>query len=95
MGALSRALQGQRVYLDSNVFIYALEGVEPWVNPLRDVFIAMESGQIAAITSELTLAECLVRPFVLARLDLVELYQGVLSPRPGLEIAPIQNGVLV
>ncbi len=33
MGALSQALQGQRVYLDSNVFIYALEGVMPWATP--------------------------------------------------------------
>lgn len=36
MGALGQALQGERVYLDANVFIYALEGVEPWASPLRD-----------------------------------------------------------
>ncbi len=95
MGTLSEALQGQRVYLDSNVFIYALEGVEPWATPLRDVFIAMESGHFEATTSALTLAECLVRPFALALDDLVQLYQTVLSQQPGLEIAPIHPDVLV
>jgi len=95
MGALSQALHGQRVYLDSNVFIYALEGVEPWATPLREVFIAMETGQFEASTSALTLAECLVRPFALARDDLVQLYKMVFSARQGLEIAPVQSEVLV
>jgi predicted nucleic acid-binding protein len=95
MGALSQALQGQRVYLDANVFIYGLEGVAPWTAPLHDVFVGMEAGQIQASTSALTLVECLVRPFALARDDLVQLYRMVLSARPGLEIAPVHTEVLI
>lgn len=95
MGSLSQALKGQRVYLDANVFIYALEGVEPWADPLRDVFSGLESGALMAVTSCLSLAECLVRPFALAREDLVHMYRLALSQRPYLEIAPVHAEVLV
>ena len=48
MGSLRRALQGKRVYLDANIFIYALEGVEPWAKTLHDVFTGLESGEMFA-----------------------------------------------
>ena len=55
----------------------------------------MEAGQIETTTSAFTLAECLVRPFALARDDLVQLYKIALSARPGLQIAPVHPEVLV
>lgn len=48
-----------------------------------------------AVTSSLSLAECLVRPFALDREDMVHMYRLALSPRPYLEIAPVQTEVLV
>lgn len=35
MGSLNQALAGKQVYLDVNIFIYALEGMEPWASLLR------------------------------------------------------------
>ena len=48
-----------------------------------------------AKTSGLSVAECLVRPFALARDDLVHLYRETLSSQPGLAIAPVHFDVLI
>lgn len=95
MDALRRALAGQKVYLDVNVFIYALEGAAPWSSMLGPVFAAMEAGEWQAVTSELSLAECLVRPFQLGRDDLVQLYKAALSPQAHFGLLPVDAPTLV
>jgi len=59
MGKVSSEL-GQRVYLDSN--IYAIEGFADYAEQIRALLEAMDTGEIVAVTSELTLAETLVKP---------------------------------
>ncbi len=95
MGTLSDFLMGRRVYLDANIFIYALEGLEPWPTILRDVFSSIDAGMFSAVTSELSLAECLVRPFSLGREDIAGQYRCALQPRPTLTVAPICTDILV
>ena len=60
---LTERLGGRSVYLDSNVFIYAVEGMEPYQADLRNLFVQIASSKIIAVTSVLTLAEVLVKPF--------------------------------
>ena len=50
MGSLNQALAGKQVYLDVNIFIYALEGMEPWASLLRQAFTGMETGEWQAVT---------------------------------------------
>ena len=95
MGSLRTALQGHKVYLDANIFIYLLEEVSPWVSPLQGGFSGLEAGEWVAVTSGLSLAECLVRPFALGRDDLAKVYRLALSPRSYLDIASIDIDVLV
>lgn len=95
MGSLSDATCGKKLYLDTNVFIYALEGVEPWATPLRELFASIDSGLCTAVTSELTLAECLVRPFALGREDVVQVYRAALQLRPTLHITPVHSEILI
>ena len=52
----------QRVYLDANVFIYALEAATEHLPDLTALFDLLAAGGAAAVTSELTLAEVLPRP---------------------------------
>ncbi len=54
-------LIGKRVYVDSNVFIYALEGADLLRNRALSVIRLMDGGQVEAVTSSLSLAEVLVR----------------------------------
>jgi hypothetical protein len=58
------AIRGERVYLDTNIFIYALEGYPDFVEELAELFESLDEGNLSAGTSELTLAEVLVRPFI-------------------------------
>jgi predicted nucleic acid-binding protein len=50
-----------RLYLDANVFIYAIEGSAEVSNPLRELFGLLRASPGAGVTSELTLAEVLPR----------------------------------
>ena len=60
---LVAALGRRRTYLDTNIFIYALEGEGQFVGDLTDLFAAIESADLQTVTCELTLAELLVKPF--------------------------------
>ena len=49
-------------YLDTNVFIYFIEGESSVAAPLRDLFSALQRNPLVAVTSELTFAEVLAPP---------------------------------
>jgi predicted nucleic acid-binding protein len=53
-------LLGKAVYLDTNVFVYAVEGFARHRTFIEDLFREIEVGHLDAVTSELTLAESLV-----------------------------------
>lgn len=61
MGELNSQL-GRRVYLDTNIIIYAVEGYETHAARIKFVLREMTDGEITAVTSDLTLAEVLVKP---------------------------------
>ena len=50
-----------RLYLDANVFIYAIEGNADIADPLRQLFDLFRANRGIGVTSELTLAEVLPR----------------------------------
>jgi len=50
-----------RLYLDANVFIYAIEGNADIADPLRELFDLLRANRGVGVTSELTLAEVLPR----------------------------------
>ncbi len=64
MGKLMSIIQAQRIYLDVNIFIYWLEEYLPYVQMLTELFQLIDNGQLQAVTSELTLAEALVKPIM-------------------------------
>jgi len=62
-----------RLYLDANVFIYAIEGSAEVSNPLRELFGLLRARPGAGVTSELTLAEVLPRANDLRRRNYLDL----------------------
>jgi predicted nucleic acid-binding protein len=70
---VSAALQNvSRLFLDTAPVIYLIEKNPAYVDVVRDIFAAIDNGQLAAVTSPVTLAECLVHPL---RLNLPQLQQ--------------------
>lgn len=83
------------VYLDTNVWIYALEGYPALVQPLTELFTAIDRGDISAVTSELTLAEVLVKPFMDGSPERQAAYQQVIRSTSTLQVFPVSREILV
>jgi len=92
---ITDALRGKNVYLDTNVFIYALEGYPAYSPMLNELFDQIDSGQVRAFTSELTVAETLVKPLMDGNQELQETYENALQDSDYLGIIPITRGILV
>lgn len=89
------AVRGGRVYLDANIFIYALEGYPEFVGALTEFFESIDEGNLRAVTSELTLAEVLVRPFMDGNVERQTAYRQALQSSDALEVVPVSRDVLV
>jgi predicted nucleic acid-binding protein len=62
--SLADRLGGTRLlFLDTAPVIYYVEGHPTYAPELQPVFAAIDRGEIVAVTSPITLAECLVLPF--------------------------------
>ena len=89
------ALFGQRVYLDTNIFIYAYEAHARFLAPVTALFESIESGEIRAVTSELTLAEVLVRPIQNRNRSAQKAYREALQNSPHLVVCPMNTAILI
>ncbi|MDX7949770.1 PIN domain-containing protein [Lichenihabitans sp. Uapishka_5] len=83
------------IYLDTNVFIAAFETTGTLSEAAWDILHAVTSGDLHASTSELTLAELLVKPLRLGSDLMVELYTGLITTGGSLSVLPVDRAVLV
>jgi predicted nucleic acid-binding protein len=84
-----------RVYLDANVFITAFEHGGAGSDHAWWIIRAIETGDIEAGTSEITLAEVLVKPLERGQSDLVGAYEKMISPGSRFEVMPVRRDILV
>lgn len=94
MGLLN-AIQGNSVYLDTNIWIYALEGFPAFAQELATLFQAIDQGQLAAVTSELSLSEVLVKPIQNGNTAQQDIYKQAISSTSTLQVVPVQRDVLI
>jgi len=94
LGSVDETL-GRKLYLDANFFIYVLEESEPWTRPARSVSQALDRGECAAVTSELSLAECLVKPMASRRTEFIETYLAMLRDHRSISLVPITRDLLI
>ena len=87
-------LRGQRLYLDANVWIYALEGGPEW-EILRELLLLIKNGELRAVTSELTLGEVLVAPIRAKNRALQSQFQKAIDNNGGLLVHPISRAILL
>lgn len=84
-----KTLTGKQVYLDTNIIIYLLEGFEPHAAILSQLLQMIEEGQITCITSELTVAEVLVRPFKQDATEHIKTYTDALNDPRLVKLKPV------
>jgi predicted nucleic acid-binding protein len=94
MGLLD-AIQGDTCYLDTNIWIYALEGFPAYAPTLTELLTQIDQGNLQAITSELTLAETLVRPLQLGNQQQQLMYQQAIANAPHLSVIPVRRDLLI
>lgn len=75
MGTISSAfpeLMGQRVYIDANIFIYFLNGKEPFLSTVAPFLEAVYKGEVIGYTGDAVLAEVMVHPYKQGNLATIE-----------------------
>ena len=69
----------KRLFLDTSPVIYHVEGVAAY-QPLTDlIFQHIRDGAVEAVTSTITLTECLVHPYRRNDMRLVQLFRSVIT----------------
>jgi predicted nucleic acid-binding protein len=84
-----------RVYLDANVFIAALESPTARSDHAWWILRAIQAGEIAGVTSEITLAEVLVKPIELGMQDMIVAYENMVAPAPNFDVPPVTREILI
>lgn len=92
---MAQLMLSGRVYLDTNIFIYALEGYPTFRTVLTSLFDALDRHELSAVTSELTLMEALVKPFLDRNVERQTAYMQILHPSASLQIVPVTRDILV
>jgi predicted nucleic acid-binding protein len=86
---------GERLYVDTNLFIYAVEEVAPFASQVKPLLQAADAGTVTLVTSLLTLAETLVMPYRLENKDLISAYRNLFTtPHPNLIVLPPNAAIL-
>ena len=98
MGTLEsvKKLFGKTVYLDTNIFIYAVEqsgNVGYLAEFIKGLFTSSDRGEIQAITSELTLAETMVGAYAKFP-KLVIVYEELIQESNFLHVFPVDRDSL-
>ena len=93
MGTVNASL-GQTVYFDANIIIYAVEGFAVLEDQVKALLGALGSREIVGITSELTLAEVLVKPIRDGKVHLRRTYARFLQTTPAFQVIPIRRDIL-
>ena len=83
------ALAGKSIYLDANIIIYLLEGFEPHKHALSRLLKTIEDGQVSCVTSELSMAEVLVRPFKEGKSNEIKTYIDALNDPRLVALTPV------
>lgn len=93
MTSFPKNLKGQKVAVDTMVFIYAFESHPTYLPLVRPFFDAVEQGELEAVTSTLTIAECLVHPYKKKDVMLVARYRVLFRNLPNLSVLPLTEEI--
>ena len=82
------------VYVDTNILIYRIERIEPYLSASQPLWDALRAHTIEVYTSELTALEVSVKPLRDKDNALYDLYQRILYQVQGFETIAISSTIL-
>ncbi|MBO0906364.1 type II toxin-antitoxin system VapC family toxin [Jiella sonneratiae] len=83
------------VYLDTNVLIALAEPVRPLTAPQSGFVESLDHGTRIAVTSEISLSECLVKPLADGQVGTVQAYFSMFTDQSWLQVLPVTRSVLI
>lgn len=86
-----RFTDGERVALDTSVFIYYFNRQEPYFPPCLQLMRSIESGQLRGVISTVSEMEILVEPLAQGRLQLVNDIEDLLRRLTGLDVVTVDR----
>ena len=92
---LRDALKDKRVYFDTNIFIYLMEGFPALEKSLRDIRDSFFHQEARVFTSELTLCEVLVPAFRAEHAELLMHYRRFLEESGAFEPIPTTRDIYI
>jgi predicted nucleic acid-binding protein len=94
MGSIAD-IPGPSVYLDANIFIYAVEELPLVAKRIAALFQRIDRGELIAITSELSLSEALVKPMRDNLTKVVYQYLDLIRTKSTLSVIPVDREILI
>ena len=88
-----RRLKGQKIAIDTMIFIYAFEEHPAHASSLRSFFSALEKGEMEAVTSSVTITECLTQPYRVKDFTLAAQYMALFRNFPHLSVIPVTDDI--
>ena len=79
-------LKGQSVYIDANIFIYFLDGEEPFLSKVIPFLEAVMDGDIIGFTGDAVIAEVMVHPYKFGNLSTIERFKAFFAQKDFLTI---------
>lgn len=93
MKILDRLQNATKIFLDSAPVIYYVEKDARYLSRVDAAFDLIDSGKPEAVTSPVTLAECVVMPLRNSRADLVEAFNDVILKGDNVTFAVIDEAI--
>lgn len=85
----------ERYYFDANTVIAILESRAMPTRAQRDLLGALETGALEAVSSDLTLSECLVKPIRENNRLLIDAILTFLDGRGALPLVPLDRTIMI
>lgn len=82
-------------YLDTNVLIAIIEPVMPLTDAQAQFLTQLDEGETFAVTSELSLSECLVKPYMDGDQRAADAYFALFEAQPGLAVVAVTREILI
>jgi predicted nucleic acid-binding protein len=80
-----------RVYIDTNIFIYFIEGSEKFFPQVKELFEHVGTLGAQIVTSEITVAECLYKPSQQQNQKLINIYEELFERTGEIELFPLDG----
>lgn len=91
IGPVIARLAGNTVYIDTNIFIYFLDGNKDFLSLVAPFLEAVSAGKIIGYTGDAVIAETMVRPYKIGNLAMIEQFKAFFYREDFLTILPHES----